>query len=497
MAGKENNSGCLPLAEGSQLVVGPYRLKIVKKIGKGSFGTVWKAMGEDPKTVAPVEIALKELTVSQDMLPQVLQECELLQKFNEACDQRVEHPCLVAYLGHEVQQVDTGQVCVLLAMKMAAGQTFNAWLLQKNRTLTLQNSVVLKQRRPPSAGKAFTHCLESLQKLGATLEVMNTYVGVHRDVTAHNILISRNGESFDYALVDFGLAAPKLEWESLHDPDCWANRDVCGDCRYWPISAWHMFILGPASLMANVNRRHQYIHDLDMYALVYVALEVLIAFLKADGFQKTPEYVCAGDAQIYEAYRGIIRAFSELESVLGGVSLQVCQLYTNADANWEKLRESLQTKDFLSELSGKYSDLLEALCAVSALLLTSSSTFIDNEFRFEHSKILQILANMLDENCIFRWKDFNDQRRMIFEPQSQSSARIIERPPIFQRRFVPVTNQSKRPSCVQDPAGAKSLTPLVRLVSFGGITQQARPRPQPNLRNSRSVLSRTLYPGAF
>lgn len=301
-------------------------------------------------------------------------------------------------------------------------------------------------------------------------------------------------------MVDFGLAVPKQEWEGLHGSQCWANRDVSGDCRYWPISSWHMFILGPVSLMANVHRRHQYIYDLDMYALVYVALEVLIAFLKADGFHKTPAYGYTGEPRVYDAYRVIIQTFSELESFLGGVSLQVCQLYTNADANWEKLRESLQTKDFLSELADKYSSLLEALRSLSTLLLTSTSTFLDNEVRYEHSKILQILAKMLDENCIFRWKDFNEELRRVSEPQSQSSARIIDRPPISQRRFVPVTNMTKSHSGVRAPGMTKGVNPqapLPRLVSYGEITQQARIRPQYNSRNSRSLLSRTLYPGAF
>jgi len=109
---------------------------------------------------------------------------------------------------------------------------------------------------------------------------------IHRDVNAHNILISvdantdTNAQTPQYGLVDFGLAVDAVQWmdrssKNIHGQSQWEFLDVGGDCRYWPTSAWLQFEVGCYDLAKATSLCQEYQTHLDFQGLGITAMQVL------------------------------------------------------------------------------------------------------------------------------------------------------------------------------------------------------------------------------
>jgi len=81
-----------------------------------------------------------------------------------------------------------------------------------------------------------------------------------------------------FGLVDFGMAVDTQRWlgNAAEEDGAWRHVEVGGDCRYWPLSSWVMFMRGPQELNPGSALRAEYQTGLDLHALGITALQVLM-----------------------------------------------------------------------------------------------------------------------------------------------------------------------------------------------------------------------------
>ncbi|CAE8631691.1 unnamed protein product, partial [Polarella glacialis] len=92
---------------------------------------------------------------------------------------------------------------------------------------------------------------ELLAQLGPALNELNLFA-YHRDINPRNILVDGlSGQGLrgpiSFGLVDFGMAVDARQWRGSGavEDGAWRHLEVGGDCRYWPLSSWIMFLRGP------------------------------------------------------------------------------------------------------------------------------------------------------------------------------------------------------------------------------------------------------------
>eukprot|EP00931_Biecheleriopsis_adriatica_P027617 TRINITY_DN16589_c1_g1_i1.p1 TRINITY_DN16589_c1_g1~~TRINITY_DN16589_c1_g1_i1.p1 ORF type:complete len:975 (+),score=240.21 TRINITY_DN16589_c1_g1_i1:1011-3935(+) len=186
------------------------------------------------------------------------------------------------------QEVDTladKEWCVRLAMSRIPGEPL---------VLMLQRSALQQQNRPPEEVSSATDVLrlmaepcrvasELLAQLGPALQDLSK-LAYHRDVNPRNILVDGLGVGSKgptrFGLVDFGMAVDVRRWHGTsstnQEDGGWKVLEVGGDCRYWPLSSWLMFMRGPQDLPAGSPLRLEYQTALDRHALGITALQVLV-----------------------------------------------------------------------------------------------------------------------------------------------------------------------------------------------------------------------------
>jgi serine/threonine protein kinase len=123
-----------------------------------------------------------------------------------------------------------------------------------------------------------------IKQLGPTLANINSKA-IHRDVNAHNVLLSDSVEGgpfkchvepeeiaarANFWLIDFGLAVDSTTWSTA-----WREADIGGDCRYWPQSSWFVSFWGANEIAAQKDLCNQYLTRLDVFGLGITALELL------------------------------------------------------------------------------------------------------------------------------------------------------------------------------------------------------------------------------
>jgi len=126
--------------------------------------------------------------------------------------------------------------------------------------------------------------MQMIRQLAPTLETVSQKT-VHRDVNAHNVLISDAIEGgchkscaepeeaasrANFWLIDFGLAVDSTTWSTA-----WREADIGGDCRYWPQSSWFVSFWGADEISAQKDLCAQYVNRLDIFGLGITALELL------------------------------------------------------------------------------------------------------------------------------------------------------------------------------------------------------------------------------
>lgn len=268
---------------GTEVVIGGYRFRCTGVLGRGSFSEVWS--GEEVGVQEPLEVALKDINCqAKSDLQQALFEANMLLSFasGASCSYARGAPPpqlrIPRYLSHRVdpRKGQSGEGWrVRMAMTRVPGEPLDSFL---KRTPPSGQDVQSAVRR------GCMLAMQMIRQLAPTLETVSSKA-VHRDVNAHNVLISDaiDGGCFvgcaepeeaasraNFWLIDFGLAVDSTTWSTA-----WREADIGGDCRYWPQSSWFVSFWGADEIAAKRELCAQYINRLDIFGLGITALELL------------------------------------------------------------------------------------------------------------------------------------------------------------------------------------------------------------------------------
>lgn len=263
-------------APGVEVVIGNHRLRCSHVLGRGSFSEVWS--GEEVGTQDRLEVALKDIKCNnQSDLQQAIFEAEMLMGFANGAHGSSPGPPrhrIPRYLAHKVDnRQDAWRV--RMAMTRVPGEPLDAFL-----------------KRPPPPGqdvqaavrRGCMLAMQLIRQLAPTLDRIS-HKAFHRDVNAHNVLLSEAVDGGVYSnsadpeeaishasfwLIDFGLAVDSSTWNTV-----WREADIGGDCRYWPQSSWFVSFWGADEMAAQKDLCNQYKTRLDVFGLGITALEVL------------------------------------------------------------------------------------------------------------------------------------------------------------------------------------------------------------------------------
>jgi serine/threonine-protein kinase len=161
------------------------RFRLVRRLGKGGFGTVFLA---EQIAVGNRPVALKVLN------RQLLDEPKSLQRFQDeaASAGRIHHPNVVTI--HDYGQADDGTP--YLAMEFLKGESLRETLHRRGRLPVPEVAEILQQA---------ARGLSAAHKLGT----------IHRDLKPENIFLARDDENeLIVKIVDFGIA--KLRESAIH-----------------------------------------------------------------------------------------------------------------------------------------------------------------------------------------------------------------------------------------------------------------------------------------
>jgi len=274
------------LAEGVVLAIGDQVCRITEPIGVGSFGVVWAG-----DCAGFGQVAVKEIVCqSQTDFARAMYEAELLWVLTKKRSEQLGHELQIpAFVSAEVATLSPDMYRVRLAMARVPGIPLDKFLRKEQQEMEAAADVY--EARIAQLDKACSFAREIVMQLAPTMERIAN-LAYHRDVNAHNILISL--ESVDksikpsFGLVDFGLAVDAFRWQGGPVPSSaevptgmlpgeqeWEHLDVGGDCRYWPTSAWKQFEVGCQELAQEKALCSEYQTHLDFQGLGITALQVL------------------------------------------------------------------------------------------------------------------------------------------------------------------------------------------------------------------------------
>jgi len=265
----------------STLSISGKTFHVDKVIGKGSFGVVYKGYectSEDVEEANASKTAVKQIVCrSERELKQAEFEGLLLQRLsretlsrtNNRGGNHMERVACPALLAMETVRDGSQRWRVRIAMELVPGMPLDDFLNHSANRRDFADTVRMG--------------LDFLRQMRPTLERVAT-VCVHRDINPHNIMFSPAGPEQGLAenvftLIDFGLAADGTDWRSGE----WQRRDIGGDCRYWPVSAWKQLLFGYKYLAANPKWMNEYVYNLDVHSIGLTGIELLVSLLEYDG----------------------------------------------------------------------------------------------------------------------------------------------------------------------------------------------------------------------
>jgi serine/threonine protein kinase len=374
-------------------------------------------------------VALKSTTPTRrEALESCLIEVEVLQQLLEAFPKDSEAARRVPrYIAHSVEAVHAtpgsiGEQRVLVAMTKLGGQPLDQWLygVDEHRLKKIAITELLDGPLPGSqlATRDLQEACEVvaglLSQMAPVFRALND-IAFHRDVSAHNFLISMgDGPSFagtsrrhwdqspqwpQFAVLDFGLAVHTRSWQQE-----WQCRNIAGDPRYFSPAAWMLLAYGHKYLEAHpdANLKRQYKHRIDHFAFGVLALEVLFALWRgpeepATSAETQGEAAELGPQDDEHATTKLRRqALQRARSAWRIYWAGVMGLFQKFHAEGAVVvRDMLARSQTISRLADELRLLCSALRAAAALQPTGSIT----------ASVLQIAAGLLDLRSLLSWQE--------------------------------------------------------------------------------------------
>lgn len=397
------------------------KFQIMQPLGMGSYGMVWSALSEDSNK----EVAVKEILCrSQGELSIAHFEGTLLETLGRM----------------EIGACKNGRLPALVAQETHAFSAQKSWRvrLAMSRIPGIPLMILLEQHReykkalsdPSSNGNAesiepppffperslprlegetlftallrklYDPCLytkELIVQIFPTLERIAA-VAYHRDINPRNILIDspkRPGPP-NYGLVDFGMAVDAGQWRADARGN-WNTLEVGGDCRYWPVSAWVMFLHGPQELTPGSPWRIEYQTQLDIHALGITALQVFVELLPSmsdfasgsdgddDGYPRT-EYV------LLDRVKALINAWAQYWEDAMDFWHCLIDCFTN-NGDWNALKRACINHGVQDAITKDLTDLRTTLSDAASAFAAASDT--SSPASLEASRELQAVFNAI------------------------------------------------------------------------------------------------------
>lgn len=430
------------------LSVGGRTFDRLRELGSGSFGVVWEVRerygttsGGCSVTAMGPRLALKCTTPSRkEALESCLIEVEVLQQLVEAFPKDSEAARRVPrYIAHSVEAVHTapgssvGEQRVLVAMTKLGGQPLDQWLygVDEHRLKNISITELLEGPLPGSQ-LATRDLQEACEVVAGLMSQMAPVfralsdIAFHRDVSAHNFLISMGSErqgdgppfagsnrrQWDqslqrpqFAVLDFGLAVRTRSWQQE-----WQCRNIAGDPRYFSPAAWMLLAYGHKYLEAHpdANLKRQYKYRIDHFAFGVLALEVLFALWRGpEESAISAETPCEAVEQDDEHATAKLRrqALQRARSAWHTYWAGVMGLFQKFHAEGAVVvRDLLARSQTISRLADELRLLCSALRAAAALQPTGSVT----------ASVLQIAAGLLDLRSLLSWQELPSMLPMHF-----------------------------------------------------------------------------------
>jgi serine/threonine protein kinase len=399
------------LQAGALLQIQGVFYRIGEPLGMGSFGAVWGAERCDGTCGS---VAIKEILCrsSKDLADAML-ESKLLNMIHDA---RPEENSLAGkvpdLVGKEAQPIGPDQWMMRLAMTKVPGMQLDNFLEMCN-TPQLQGSedasaaAVAVATQCCSLAGACRFATSLLLQLSAIFERMASVV-YHRDVSPHNVLIDvADPQNPNFGLVDFGLGIDVQSWIGPKGSTSWHHVDIGGDCRYWPVSVWIMFVDGSPELDQMPALSREYQERLDFHAVGITVLEVLMQLL--------PQ--AALDAEAIQGLRSAWTAY-----------------WQDVHRFWTKTMEVFDSGEDPSEFKrwikgeGQVAEILGArLTAIRAALRQASSGSTPEASRL-FGALLQLISNAgCDPLNTPKWSDI----RASISSESMAARTLSSRSPIM------------------------------------------------------------------
>lgn len=374
-------------------MIGSHRFRCTGVLGRGSFGEVWSAeeLGRQG-----LEVALKDIQCgAQADMQQTLFEVTLLQMFAgaaECADFRAAPPQLriPRYITHQVDAHKDGKGGnrIRMAMTRVPGEPLDSFL---------------KQPPPPgqdvqaSVRRGCMLAMALIKQLGPTLELISQKA-IHRDVNAHNVLLSDGvaGGPFrcnvdpeeaaaraSFWLIDFGLAVDSTTWHTA-----WRHSDIGGDCRYWPQSSWFVSFWGADEIAAKKDLYNQYLNRLDIFGLGITALELLCT-VALDGSDAAGCCKNGSADGLRGSWRRLLNAWTKYWTDVTRWHTMIYRVFS-AGGDVGPLYQELAKERVVDKILARMAQIRQ--CLRDCVRRTEDARI---------QKLLDVLANMLDESSSF------------------------------------------------------------------------------------------------
>jgi len=328
------------LQAGSTLQIRGVLYHVKGPLGMGSFGAVWAAERRDG---VKGEVAIKEILCrSQKELEDATLEGSLLRMIHSNKPGQLVGtvPDLVSM---ETEPFRDCSVMKLVLTKVPGMQldTFLDICRRQgpgcsDNAVLVAAAAVTAESQSLSGACRFARSL--LSQLASTFDCMGSVV-YHRDVSPHNILIdtadSRNPR---FGLVDFGLGIDSQSWHGPKGTASWHYVDIGGDCRYWPVSVWVMFVSGSDVLEMSPALAQEYKTRLDFHAVGITVLEILMMLLPPSALSS-------------EEMRSLQAAWNQYWQNVTGFWKRTMQIFESGE-DPVRLKQWLRTEGRVSETVG-------------------------------------------------------------------------------------------------------------------------------------------------